>query len=296
MSISRIGHIAFTVEHLGDSVAFAEECLGLRTVEHRGDVAYLTSNSRHHQLRLQAGDAPAMQTFSFDAPSQAAVNAVGARAEEAGLDVRVVADDADLHRCAIAIDVPHGPTISVVSGARQVPTSRYPTVAPVRPRKLGHVTLSTDEPARLEQTLAGVFGMRLSDRLDLGGNAPGDLTWFRCNADHHGVGIVPGPVGLHHHAWEVADLVALGLLGDHLNERGVRYVWGPGRHGPGDDVFAYFENPAAALVEVYCDMLQIEDESTYDATRDWGGVEASANLWGPLPDPRWFAYLTPFAG
>jgi hypothetical protein len=39
---------------------------------------------------------------------------------------------------------------------------------------------------------------------------------------------------------------------------------GPGRHGPGQNVFAYFEDADGGMIELYSDMLQIEDESTYE--------------------------------
>jgi catechol-2,3-dioxygenase len=87
---------------------------------------------------------------------------------------------------------------------------------------------------------------------------------------------------LHHYAFEVATLQELGLLGDVLDRDGGRYVWGPGRHGAGDNIAAYHLDPAGFMVEHYADMQLIFDDGW--EPRTWAADDERAlNVWGP----RW---------
>src|SRR5439155_969108 len=79
--------------------------------------------------------------------------------------------------------------------------------------KFGHPMLKSERPRETQQFIEQVLGFRLSD--DVG---DGTLLFLRCNADHHGIGITKGGEGLHHYAWEVENIGALGMLGDVLEK------------------------------------------------------------------------------
>jgi catechol 2,3-dioxygenase len=291
MSIARLGHIAFTVTDLARSARFAQEIVGLREVARTDDVAYLTSTSRHHQLRLRTGSHHVCDEIGFDTDSFGSWSILRDRVCAAGLDVTEVEDPLFAHLFRFTIE--QGPTIAICNGAAATEPVLYSTPG-ARPRKLGHVTLASPDTAAVGSVLLDVLGLRLSDRLPLGEHADGELTWYRCNPDHHSVGLCPGAAGVHHYAFEVDSFAALGTMGDHLLANGTRYIWGPGRHGPGQNLFAYFEDTDGSMIELYTDMLQIEDESTYQLS-EWPDVASSANVWGPAPPDPWFAFSTPFA-
>ena len=124
-----------------------------------------------------------------------------------------------------------------------------------------------------------MLGFRVSDRL-------GRVAWLRCDADHHGLAITPGPEGttLHHHAWQTQDLGTLASYCDSLIADGLTLKWGPVRHGPGFNLATYLPDSAGGLVEVFADLLQIPDDAGYIPT-DWSDEPNTLNLWGPpLPD------------
>src|SRR6267378_3948470 len=113
-------------------------------------------------------------------------------------------------------------------------------------------------PRETQQFIEQMLGFRLSD--DVG---DGTLLFLRCNADHHGIGITKGGEGLHHYAWELENIGQLGLLGDVLEKNGGRFLWGPGRHGAGGNLFTYHLDPAGCVVEYYADLIKIYDEANY---------------------------------
>ena len=60
-------------------------------------------------------------------------------------------------------------------------------------------------------------------------------------------------------------------------------TWGPGRHGPGNNLFIMFDDPAGNHVELSAEMEQFHDEQADHPVRHWRPVPRSINLWGAPP-------------
>jgi catechol 2,3-dioxygenase-like lactoylglutathione lyase family enzyme len=121
------------------------------------------------------------------------------------------------------------------------------------------------------------------------------LEVFTGNVDHHGIGLVKGPAGMNHYAWQVENLAILGLLGDVLARNASRFIWGPGRHGAGENIFTYHFDPAGMVVEYYADLYQVWDERTY-VPGEWSLDDyRGQNLWGAGTPPELMEAATPLA-
>ena len=85
-----------------------------------------------------------------------------------------------------------------------------------------------------------------------------------------------------------------------MKQKGHVPTWGPGRHGPGNNPFAYFVSPSGFVIEFTSEVQQI-DEATHQA-RVWSRTDPEAmDSWmtaGPptpaqravmqgRPDPGW---------
>jgi catechol-2,3-dioxygenase len=131
-----------------------------------------------------------------------------------------------------------------------------------------------------ERFLTGGLGFRFSDRL---GKA---ASWWHCDADHHGMAIVRAPrAELSHYAWALPDLNALGRIADRLRARGQRAIWGPSRHGPGNNLFLYFHDSDGAMIECCAELESMPPEGNYQA-REWTGGLKAINQWGSPPPPK----------
>ncbi len=164
------------------------------------------------------------------------------------------------------------------TGSTTAPPSLPPSS--VRPRRLGHVNVLTPEPAELVRTMIEGLGLRLSEQI-------GDAFYFlRIGSEHHNLGVRPGPVGgAHHVALEVHGWDSYRVLCDRLAGLGWTVEYGPGRHGPGRNLFVYVRDPSSGLrFELFSDMAHIEDEATYEPPR-WRLDERhrTVNVWGPGP-------------
>ncbi|GAA2211997.1 VOC family protein [Nonomuraea monospora] len=153
--------------------------------------------------------------------------------------------------------------------------------SPVRPRKLGNVTIGSPVHEAGVRFFVEGLGFRVSDRV------PGMTTFLRCSADHHNLTIQKTPVAmLHHTSWQVDDVDEIGrgatamLAGDPA-----RHVWGLGRHHIGSSFFWYLKDPAGNFTEYYADMDRIADDRRW-TPRDWTGARGLYS-WGP-PTPACF--------
>ena len=64
-----------------------------------------------------------------------------------------------------------------------------------------------------------------------------------------------------------------------MQKLGFKPLWGPGRHGPGGNVFCYFEDPSGLVCEFTCELFQIEDEASWIA-KEWERTADNGNVWG----------------
>jgi catechol-2,3-dioxygenase len=295
-SITRLGHVGLVVTDLERYATFLTDGIGMFEVDRGEGTARFALDLRHHQVRLTQGAAPGCDGVGFDVVDLASLEALRARVVAAGLRILrdTPVDDAAEH--GFSFQVPHGPVVELCVGVHQSPrvagdkydVYRVRRDAPVKIRKLGHVTIGTPDAAAVEQVFVDVLRFRISDRF------PGVLAWARCNRDHHSVGFASAEApGLHHIAFEIESFAHIEQLADRFARRGHRLVWGPGRHGPGNNLFVYLEDPDGNLVEIFCDLIQIEDERGY-VPLEWDDLQEVGNSWGPLPDEAWFKKLTPF--
>jgi catechol 2,3-dioxygenase-like lactoylglutathione lyase family enzyme len=76
-------------------------------------------------------------------------------------------------------------------------------------------------------------------------------------------------------------------LGEHvLQLRNVPITWGPGRHGPGNNLFIFFDDPDGVRIELTCEVERVYDNFDYPAERIWSDSSGALNLWGTAPEWR----------
>ena len=284
--IKRPAHVALVVPDLDSSVRWATTVMGMRVTRREGGEAYLTHGDCHHSLQYVEGREAALDHIALEAHDAAALDALATRLRDA--DVELVATTPQEHGIdrAIRFRGPAGHLIEVFAGMEAAGPAH--TGTGIQPRKFAHPMLTAQESGPTVAFFLDVLGFRLSD--DVG---DGVLVFMRCNPDHHGVGVGLGPrTGLNHYAWEVESLATLGALGDVLARNGGSFVWGPGRHGAGQNIFTYHLDPAGAMVEYCADIYRVWDEATYVPGR-WRMEDPFANLWGPGPPQVMMDTATP---
>jgi catechol 2,3-dioxygenase len=292
--VTRVGSVGLRVVDLETSVAFAIEVLGLREVERAGDTVYLSCNERHHELALIEGPEPGIDHTALQ---------VGCAADLEHVRDRVSAGDFELlpnrenelgTQESFRFVGPDGHVFEIFHGMAHDQPATYAHIG-VRPRKFGHVTLKTPDLYGVEAFLVDVLGMRLSDSVTAEGVGR-VMAWYRCNNDHHGIGLVLGEASMHHYAFELEGWSSVGALADHLIAGGRQFLAGPGRHGAGNNLFTYFLDPSGAVVEYMADIDRIDDEAGF-TPGVWTAEDSRAfNQWAPGMPPDFPDYVHPYVG
>jgi len=286
--VTRIGHIGLRVRDLDAAVDFQRTVFNLVETDRVDGVSYLTCNDRHHELILI--EDPLRRGYDhigLEVADAAALEAVPSRVTAAGGRVLggIVDGEPGVDR-TLRVQGPGGHVFKLFCGME--------TVAPPppgdRPTKFEHVSVKAVDPRPLERFLRDGLGFRFSDRM-----GP-FASWWHCDADHHGMAIVWAPKAeLSHYAYAWDDFGALGRVADRLRtHRGRKCVWGPSRHGPGNNHFLYLLDEDGAMVESCSELAKMPPEGDYVARR-WPWGPGTINQWGGAPPLRFLQAGYPIA-
>ena len=153
---------------------------------------------------------------------------------------------------------------------------------PEPPRKglrgpLQHLTLATKDPHAFEAFYCGKLGFMVSDivRSDEG---QVNTLFARSNHEHHTLACFRHPehVGVDHHSYEAGDWSVIKDWCDRMGDLRIPIMWGPGRHGPGNNIFIFIEDPDKNWIEISAEL-----EVMYDRpVQEWRHEERTLNSWG----------------
>lgn len=273
--ISAIRSIELAVPDLDRAASFYTDSWGLEVVEANNCTTYLrATGSEHHVVRLREQSKTGVLAVHLAANDRADVDRVYHRAIASGVDV--LGGPEQLPRVAgggygFSFRSPDFQLFTVSTGVAQHPTSQLDSS---RPLNLTHVVLNSPAVRTQVAFFIDVFGFRLSDATDR-------MEFIRCGRDHHTLAFARGgSPSLNHAAFKMVDIDGLMRGAGRMKRHGFEMEWGLGRHGPGDNVFAYFVDPQGFAVEYTTDIQQIDD-ATY--------VPHSAEYWAkfPLRPCRW---------
>ena len=142
-----------------------------------------------------------------------------------------------------------------------------------------HIGLRTTDAARDEAFWTTVMSARVSDRI-------GAAALLRIDEVHHKIALFPsrhpGVQHVNHQVHGVDDVMRSYYF---LRERGVRIVFGPGRHPTSGAVFLYFEGPDGMVYEYSTGvrLIQPHEEADY-RPRQFPFAPESFCMWGSTPD------------
>ncbi|HXP31783.1 MAG TPA: VOC family protein [Stellaceae bacterium] len=279
ISVNGVRSVDLGVTDLKAAAKFYTEIWGLRPVAERAGSVYLRGTGpSHHIVALHARPKGELLRVDLTAPDKAAVEAIHAQVREAGSkDVEKPAPIGEPGGgYGFAFRDPEGRTIRILAEAKIHGDTKDD---PDRPRKISHVVLCSMKPAATVDFFGNALGFKVSDRTAM-------MTFIRCNTDHHSLAFVQAEhVTLHHIAFEMENLEAVMRGGGRLKDRGYPIEWGVGRHGPGDNVFAYFLGPNDMVIEYTAEVEQVDDSYRTGGPEDWKWPPGRIDHWGIAVGP-----------
>lgn len=298
--ITDVGYVALRTPDLEASVQHYVQILGLRELAREEGRVYLTQGPDRPCVELVQGESAGVERIAFVTPTTAGLEELHGRLVKDGIRVRSERVDRPGIRAGLSFEGPHHHPFDVVvpEPAKDVRNglatrgAGYPSQG-VRPHRLGHVTLQTsDVDTDVGHLGQRVLGFAISDEV-VGEFEDRWMVFLRSNDDHHSLAFMKGADALHHIAFEVPNVGELIRLADRLFEEGKEILWGPGRHGAGDNIAIYHLDPGGTIVEYYTDMQRITGNGW--VARRWSIDDYHFNnQWGgPMPSQELLAAITP---
>ena len=137
------------------------------------------------------------------------------------------------------------------------------------PRKISHVVLNTPDMEGVQSWYEDMLGFRTSDY------SADQMVFLRCGSDHHSIALVRAQYpSVNHVAFEMPGIDSFMRGIGRMKQKGQVPSWGPGRHGPGNNPFAYFVSPSGFVIEFTAEVQQI-DEATHEA-KVWSRTDPEA--------------------
>jgi catechol 2,3-dioxygenase-like lactoylglutathione lyase family enzyme len=143
------------------------------------------------------------------------------------------------------------------------------------PGRLQHFVCATrqlPEMVAFYQGLGMVESDRVLDKEELA------ASFLRSDPEHHSFAAFRAPDSrADHHCYETNGWLDIRDWADRMGKLGIALWWGPGRHGPGNNLFFMIEDPDGYKVEFSAELELIPKEIPY---RTWPHEQKTLNLWG----------------
>lgn len=280
-----VSHIGFRVPDVEGTSIFYQRILGM--VEHarldNGGIR-LGWGVGHHVVDLYPGEQTLLH-YGFEVRDEGGLDGIRERLTAAAIPFTAL-DAGLIDECVglvegLVVDDPDGTPVHFHSQVQRSGENSADTGR--RPIKFQHTTLASADAPRIVDFFVNVIGFKLTDKLD-----NDSFFWMRSDLDHHTLACVEtGVVGdIDHYSYDLAEWADFKDWSDRLTELGVDVQWGPGRHGPGNNLFVFFDDPAGNHVELSAEMEKFHDDIARIHHREWTPAPKSVNLWGGQT-PKW---------
>ncbi len=277
----RLQHIELLTDTPLSEVATFYRHWGLEAVEETPDsVAFRALGTAHHVVRFVSAGHCGLGHIAFGASSRQSVDELHRRWSADGVEIRSEPGPLVTPGGGYGFDCadPEGRTIRVVTEMDAADPRDDGAPLPLR---VTHVVLNTVDIDLLSSFYVDVLGFAVSDWSEH------QMVFLRNGSDHHSIAFNQAEhASVNHVAYELASLDHFLKSVGRMKGAGIEPLWGIGRHGPGDNCFAYYGDPAGFVPEFTADVQQIEDDGWIP--RVWQRIPSQSDLWhlaGP-PSPE----------
>ncbi|MFW3171788.1 VOC family protein [Geodermatophilus sp. CPCC 206100] len=275
--ITHLRHVGIAAPDFARAAEFYRTAWGLTQVAEDGGIAFFGSpaSPENYLLRVRQDTAKRLDVVAFGVGEASDVDALAERLATSGTRIDREPGKLDTPGGGYGFRFfdPDGRLIEISSDVAERPARELEPKESI-PRKLSHVVFnSTDVPAT-QAFYETHLGLRLSDWL------ADQMCFLRSGEEHHLMAIAKGPhVALNHVSFEMRGLDEYMRGTGRLVRGGHRLLWGPGRHGPGDNTFSYFFDPLGNVMEYTTELEKIEDQETWEP-RVFEINDENSDQWG----------------
>jgi 2,3-dihydroxybiphenyl 1,2-dioxygenase len=267
--IGALGYVGFGSSALDDWRQFGTGLVGLQAIEKSPSMLVFRMDDRKQRIVIDRAMADGERFFGWEVKDAAALEALAARLDKAGIDVTAepqsMADNRGV-RGLISFRDPAGNRLEAFHGAAIDDTPFKPgrSISGFRtgPLGMGHAVLTVENIDAVMPFYVDVLGFGLSDYME----KPFRAYFFHVNARHHSLALIEtGRNGMHHLMVELFSLDDVGQSYDIASIEAGRVNVTLGRHTNDLMTSFYAKTPSSFMVEC-----------------GWGGREIDPSTWQPL--------------
>jgi 2,3-dihydroxybiphenyl 1,2-dioxygenase len=279
MSAQALGYLGIRARDLGDWGTYGCNLLGLQRVDRSRQSLAFRMDDRKQRLIVDADGGEGIGFFGWEFADGAALDAVAARLEAAGVAVergsRALAQERRVADLIVTRD-PVGNRLELFHGAETADEPFRPgrSISGFRtgPLGLGHVVMHTERTEPMLAFYRDLLGFRLTDYY----SSPFKATFMHLNPRHHSLAFIEtGKNAVHHLMMELFSFDDVGQGYDIAQGEEGRVATTLGRHTSDFITSFYTWTPSAFMVEYGWGARSIDVESWQAYERKEG-----PSLWG----------------
>src|SRR6202051_3179942 len=269
MPIQALGYAGFGSSALDDWRQFGTGLVGLQAVERGNSLVAFRMDDRKQRVVIDRAMGEGARFFGWEVADAAALDALAARLEGAGVAVTaapIALAGARGGRALISFRDPAGNRLEAFYGAEidETPFKPGRSISGFRtgPLGLGHAVLTVENIDAVMPFYVDVLGFGLSDYMQ----KPFRAYFFHINARHHSLALIEtGRNGMHHLMVELFSLDDVGQSYDVALSQQERVSVTLGRHTNDLMTSFYAKSPSSFMIEC-----------------GWGGREIDPQSWQPF--------------
>jgi catechol 2,3-dioxygenase len=233
-----------------------------------GDVHLLKGGSR--AAVISAGQSNTLLCFGYAVQSEEGLNILRERLLKNGVAMQAYAS-ALYQAGAFSISDPQGRQVAFGLPV----TPREPDQEPAR---LQHVVFQTTELESMVRFFVEKVGFTLSDEVVNMEDGKVMVVFMRTDNEHHSLALFRGSKNeWDHQCYETNEWNDIRDWGDKFAKKRIPIFFGPGRHGPGNNLFFMVNDPDGNRVEMSAEIERVEHDKPAGV---WEHGEYTLNSWG----------------
>lgn len=279
MTVQALGYVGVSAKSPEDWAGYGTAFLGLQLAERSAAQLVFRMDDRKQRLVVEPGTADGARFFGWEVADAAALEAMAARLEAAGIAARrgdrALADQRRVAGLLVTAD-PLGNRIELVHGAESTEAPFVPgrTLSGFRTGALGmgHAVLTVPDLSAVLPFYTEVLGFRVSDYV----THPFRAHFLHVNPRHHSLALIEtGQAGLHHLMVETFMLDDVGQAYDLAMLEEGRIATSLGRHTNDFMTSFYARTPGGFMIE-YGWGGRVVDPATWQPVE----MHSGPSLWG----------------
>jgi catechol 2,3-dioxygenase-like lactoylglutathione lyase family enzyme len=265
---AHLDHLGVNSPNPESIAAFYGRAMQMRVAQ-RNSGEYLCEG-RERRMAFYSGQAKTLRYFAWNVPSAEALANLKKRIETAGIPVKASLSPF-FNNHAFTVTDPDGNNLVIgFDASDRTKESGFPA-------RLQHFAFGTTRIQPMLEFYEKTLGMRISDNV-YADDGTLRSSFLRAGNEHHILAIfVAGQNAFDHHCYEAGEWNLIRDWADFLSEQDILLDWGPGRHGPGDNLFFMIRDPDNNWLEISAE-LELVTEARPTGT--WQHREKTLNSWG----------------